>query len=249
MLVELSAVNEKHTLSPFEAANLTPEPIAEAIQKLLNDPHTTEADKANFADTPIRAAKAWNDLGQRVADSLRNLEASGLLTPKSAIYALVKSILATGFPMDSSDTGLVTQGPILVDSLCPHHLLPVTYEAFVSYRPIANGHVLGLSKLARLALALAARPVLQEQLTADIADVLFYDTVADVSRTALPQILSGGSAAHLIGKHSCMSCRGVKSNALTVTTAVRGCFHKESFRNEFYSAMTSIRDSQAANNL
>ena len=247
MLVELSAVNEKHKVSPFEAANLTPQPIAVAIHKLLNDPHTTEADKANFADTPIRAAKAWKDLGQHVGDTLLNLETSGLLTSKSDIYTLVKSILATGFPMDSADTGLVTQGPVLVDSLCPHHLLSVTYEAFVSYRPKANGHVLGLSKLARLAMALAARPVLQEQLTADIADVLFHNDVAPV--TLLPQILSSGSAVHLIGKHSCMSCRGVKSNALTVTTAVRGCFHQESFRNEFYSAMTSIRESQAANNL
>jgi GTP cyclohydrolase I len=154
------------------------------------------------------------------------------------------SILSTGFPMEktASDPGLITQGPIRLNSLCPHHLLPVIYEAYVSYLPQHGGTVLGLSKLARLSIELARRPVLQEQLTNDIADVLF--AAEDTSANPLPRIHSQGSAVQLVGKHTCMSCRGVLSDALTLTTSLRGAYaHNTSVKDEFYKSIESINRS------
>lgn len=177
------------------------------------------------------------------ADGLRNIAAypSSVVTNKDQLLTRdLPEILSTGFPMEASasDPGLITQGPIQMQSLCPHHLLPVIYEAYVSYLPDHGGTVLGLSKLARLAVLLARRPVLQEQLTNDIADVLHY---SGVSSSPLPQIDSQGSAVQLIGKHTCMSCRGVKSNALTLTTSLRGAYARNGdVKEEFYNSIESI---------
>jgi GTP cyclohydrolase I len=123
-------------------------------------------------------------------------------------------------------------------------MLSVTYEAFISYKPKLGGKVLGLSKLTRVAQLLGHRPVLQEQLTHDIADVLFKaaegynkkpETIHDFAFT------SDGSAAHLLGKHSCMSCRGVRENPITATTELRGLMCIDKMKKEFMDSITSIR--------
>ena len=56
--------------------------------------------------------------------------------------------------------------------MCEHHLLPFTGVAHVAYIPAKNGHVTGLSKLARLVDVYARRPQVQERLTTQIADAL-----------------------------------------------------------------------------
>lgn len=270
MLVKPNHKNDKH-------ADDT-DPLVEAYRTIINyatnNMQVSESEKANFADTPVRAAKAFRDL----------------VWPIDKITTELEQILATGFPLENSteETGIITQGPISVESMCPHHLLAVRYEVFVSYKPVKGGTVLGLSKLARLSQVLGKRPVLQEQLARDIANALHYHpmyeqvfveeppaqtvsgsrasqhmfqganlsaelppgdykighTVSRPFEYALPQIESEGSAVQLLGRHSCMSCRGVKENAVTLSTELRGAFKRQSLKDEFYQAITSIRSAK-----
>ncbi len=184
----------------------------------------SEADKANYSDTRVRAAKAF----------------ASLVRSRSEIEDEIRHILRTGFPTEKHDPdyipGLITQGPIRIYSLCPHHLLTVEYDCHVSYIPEPNGMVLGLSKLARIAKTLSRRPVLQEQLASDIADVLFWHKGQQV-----PGIRSKGSAVSLVGKHSCMSCRGVESEAMTSVAELRGVFWQPDMEMKFYQAINQIR--------
>lgn len=99
-------------------------------------------------------------------------------------------------------------------SICEHHFLPFYGKAHIAYIP-RDGRVVGISKLARVAEAFAARPQLQERLSSQIADCIF--------NTLKPY----GVSVIIEAEHMCMSIRGVKKpGALTVTSAVRGVFEK-----------------------
>ena len=80
--------------------------------------------------------------------------------------------------------------------LCPHHLMPIIYNAEVKYKP--RKKVVGLSRIHRLVRILAARPVLQEQLAYDIASTLRDKLECPVS-------------VRLEGHHLCMIARGSKT--------------------------------------
>lgn len=105
--------------------------------------------------------------------------------------------------------------------VCPHHLLPVIYRISLAYIP--TDKVLGLSKLSRLARLIARGPRLQEDLTHELADILFKD------------LNSHGSAVYIEGLHMCMAARGVQAHeARLVTSGVRGVFlEQEATREEF----------------
>jgi GTP cyclohydrolase I len=104
--------------------------------------------------------------------------------------------------------------------VCPHHLLPVIYRISVAYIPRTK--VLGISKLSRICTLLARRPVLQEDLTHELADILHED------------LQSQGSAVYIEGLHMCMAARGVGAHeARLVTSGVRGVFLELATREEF----------------
>ena len=98
-------------------------------------------------------------------------------------------------------------------SLCEHHLLGFTGVVHFAYVP--NGKVVGLSKIPRMVNILARRPQVQERLTTQIVDT-FCDTLHPA-----------GAMAVIEGKHSCMSCRGVRSSGSMITSVVRGCFKEK----------------------
>jgi len=115
---------------------------------------------------------------------------------------------------------------IAVYSLCEHHLLPFTGVAHISYIPSGEA-VIGLSKLARIVELFARRLQVQERLTNQIADAVAAATKA------------AGVMVSIQCKHLCMSMRGVqKTDALTITTAVRGRYSQDSIlRQEFLSTI------------
>lgn len=210
----------------------------------------SSADKANFEKTPERAARAWAEIARYVdskaissvcKERFNSLTCS--ITPKAKIVPALKKILATSFPMEDSSysSGLVIEGPILFESLCPHHLLPVKACAFVGYKP--KDRVLGLSKIPRALKLLGSRPVLQEQLCRDMADVLFLDKEQQAPH--LVQIETEGSAVQIIATHGCMTQRGVHSDASTLTTEIRGCFYQPEIKKEFYEAIESIMQTRS----
>lgn len=106
-------------------------------------------------------------------------------------------------------------------SLCEHHLMPFTGTACVAYIPNSD-RVVGLSKLARLVEAHACRLQVQERMTHDIA----HDLMIHLEAT--------GAACIIRGKHSCMSCRGVRKEAEMVTSCLCGVFRTDlAARTEF----------------
>lgn len=127
------------------------------------------------------------------------------------------------FPSTSDE--MVIESPITnIIGLCSHHMLPVTYTAHVGYVP--NGYVVGLSKIPRFMHLACAHPSVQEDLSQAITDSLWIELKAS------------GVMVILQGVHSCMTCRGVKSNGTVCTTSVvRGVFADTSrhAREEFLS--------------
>lgn len=113
------------------------------------------------------------------------------------------------FHADSNN--MVLEKDITFYSVCEHHLLPFYGKAHVAYNP--DGHVAGLSKLARTVEVFARRPQIQENMTAQIAD-------------ALEKYLSPKGVMVMIeAEHMCMTMRGVqKPGTKTVTSIVRGVF-------------------------
>ena len=139
-----------------------------------------------------------------------------------------EDVLTTTFDLGHDEMVLVKD--IEVYSLCEHHLVPFHGVAHVGYIPSEQGHITGLSKLARLVDVYAKRPQVQERLTTQIADSLL--------EILEPQ----GVIVVLECEHLCMSMRGVrKPGARTVTSAVRGQLRDTATRAE---AMSLILDSR-----
>jgi GTP cyclohydrolase I len=101
-------------------------------------------------------------------------------------------------------------------SLCEHHLAPFVGKCHIAYIP-KGGRIVGLSKLARLVETFARRLQVQERLTSEIADTLFEG------------LRPLGVMVVMEAEHTCMTIRGVKKpGAITITSAIRGGFRKDS---------------------
>lgn len=123
--------------------------------------------------------------------------------------------------------GLVIEKNIRFYSLCEHHLLPFFGYVHIAYVP--DGHVTGLSKLARTVETYARRLQIQENLT--------YEIMEAVNCALKPK----GVMVLIEAEHMCMSMRGVKNDsATTTTTAMCGCFEEDpTLQNAFFQAVRS----------
>ena len=111
-----------------------------------------------------------------------------------------------------------------VFSLCEHHMLPFYGKAHVAYIP--NGHITGLSKIARVVDIYSHRLQVQERLTQQIKDC--------IQETLKPQ----GVMVVIGAKHMCMQMRGVeKQNAITTTSDFSGVFNNLNTRQEFMNLL------------
>lgn len=158
----------------------------------------------------------FKDTPKRVAKAFKEI-CRGLYEKEEVLESFTKAVF------NSKNDEMIVMKHIDTFSLCPHHLLPVKINASVAYVP--NGKVVGISKLVRLTEIICAQPVLQEDCVVEIADIL------------MKKLNAQGSAVYIEGQHGCMSCRGVrKPNAITVTSALRGCFKNDAkTREEFMS--------------
>ena len=113
----------------------------------------------------------------------------------------------------SYDEMIVVRGIPFV-SLCEHHLLPFIGTVTVGYIPDkGNGLVLGLSKLARIAVWRAKRLQVQERLTVEIRDAVALATQSDDVGVVISAV------------HTCMTLRGVRAGGSeTVTSSLRGAY-------------------------
>ena len=105
-------------------------------------------------------------------------------------------------------------------SHCEHHMAPIQGKVHVAYLP--NKRVVGISKLVRVVHAFALRLQVQERLTAEIADC--------IDETLHPR----GVGVIVEASHGCMTCRGVETPNVTMTTScMLGAFREdEKSRNE-----------------
>lgn len=99
-------------------------------------------------------------------------------------------------------------------SHCEHHMAPILGKAHVAYLP--RDKVVGISKLARVVHAYAKRLQVQERLTAEIADCI--QKVLDPF----------GVAVVVEATHACMTCRGVETPGVIMTTSrMMGVFRED----------------------
>lgn len=150
---------------------------------------------------------------ERVAKSLTYLTHGYRTTPQEVLNGAV---------FESTANNMVIVRDIEIYSMCEHHMLPFYGRCHVGY--IANGHVIGLSKIARIVDCFARRLQIQERLTEEIAAAIQEITGAEGVGVVM-------SCAHL-----CMMMRGVeKQNAVTVTSSLLGSFRDTAVRAEFMS--------------
>jgi GTP cyclohydrolase I len=186
--------------------------LEEAYQKILEAigimGYPVKTDD-NFTETSGRAARAMLEL----------------LRPDDEIKGEVDEMLSRTFTARYDE--MVISKHNICFGMCPHHLLPVIYRISVAYLP--GQKVLGISKLSRLVQILSRRPVLQEDLTHELAEILHS------------RLETRGSAAYIEGLHLCMAARGVQAHeARVVTSGVRGVFRDSpATRQEFLDLVTA----------
>lgn len=158
--------------------------------------------RGGLVETPLRAAKAWEYWC-------------------SGYYKDPAEVLKTFEDGAEKHNQMVTVKDIPFYSHCEHHLAPIFGTATISYIP--NGRIVGLSKLSRLTDIFARRLQVQERLTDQIADALYFHLQAQ------------GVGVRIKARHLCMESRGVcQQGHHTITTALRGCIYtEEGARNEF----------------
>ncbi|WP_304236231.1 GTP cyclohydrolase I FolE [Jiulongibacter sediminis] len=115
---------------------------------------------------------------------------------------------------------MLVERDIMFHSNCEHHFVPIVGKAHVAY--IANGHVIGLSKLHRIVNHFARRPQVQERMTIQIGE-------------ALKTVLGTESVAVILdADHMCVSSRGINDQtSSTVTSFYGGEFNNTDTRTEF----------------
>lgn len=177
-----------------QAGNVDRARVEAAVRELLvgigEDP-----DRPGLAGTPDRVARACEELfGGLGDDPARHLR---------------KQFREQG------NEELVVVRDIPFHSMCEHHLLPFIGRAHVAYIP-RDGRITGLSKIARCVAGYAARPQLQERLTAQVADAM----VSELDPLGVLVVIEA--------EHTCMTMRGIRAaGAMTVTSAVRGSLRSD----------------------
>ena len=127
---------------------------------------------------------------------------------------------------DNDYDEMLVKKDISVWTLCPHHLLPCHYRVSIGYIP--TGKVLGLSKFSRIAEILTKRPVMQEQFSTELANLL------------MEKLEPKGVGIYVVGRHGCIAARGVRQDSDVVTSVLRGDFLKEvATREEFLAICRS----------
>ena len=157
--------------------------MAEILEAIGEDPH-----REGLQQTPVRVARMYEGLF-------------------AGVGARVEDAIDAVFETEANDPVAIRS--LAFYSVCEHHLLPFFGHARMGYVP--QGKIAGISKLGRALELAAARPQVQERLTAEVADA--------VSKVLQPRIV----IVELEAEHLCMSMRGIsKPGTKMLTTAVRG---------------------------
>ncbi len=166
---------------------LLQEEIEQLFSNILAKIPNIDISDNNLVETPKRMARMYLDM-------FWGLEPTN--EPKITVFSSDNTYIP----------GMVGTGKIFFSSICAHHLLPFTGHAHIFYVP--KDKIIGLSKFTRIVSYFAARPQIQERLTAQIADYIMEKTDAL------------GCYVVLKATHSCMQCRGVRQERSAMVTPV-----------------------------
>ena len=159
-----------------------------------------DPDREGLQKTPMRVAKAMQVLTRGYSMDPHKVLLDALFEEKYSQMVIVKDIDFF--------------------SLCEHHMLPFYGKVHVAYIP--NGHITGLSKIARVVDIFSHRLQVQERLTLQIKEC--------IQETLKPL----GVMVVVEAKHMCMQMRGVeKQNSITTTSEFCGAFNQAKTRAEF----------------
>ncbi|HOP58110.1 MAG TPA: GTP cyclohydrolase I FolE [Bacteroidales bacterium] len=187
---------------------------------------------SNIEKWDKESVKELSSVYHRVLDLIgEDPDREGLIkTPERVAKAIL--FLTKGYSLDPCEiinsakfteaySQMVLVKDIDIYSMCEHHMLPFFGKAHVAYIP--NGHITGLSKIARVVEAFSRRLQVQERLTTQIRDC--------IEECLNPM----GVAVVIEAQHMCMQIRGVqKQNSVTTTSAFTGIFLKNlNTREEF----------------
>ena len=159
-----------------------------------------DPEREGLEKTPMRVAKAMQVLTRGYTQDPHKVLTDALFEEKYNQMVIVKDIDFF--------------------SMCEHHMLPFYGKAHVAYIP--NGHITGLSKIARVVDIFSHRLQVQERLTEQIMQC--------INDTLKPQ----GVMVVIEAEHMCMQMRGVeKQHSITTTSAFSGAFNQAKTREEF----------------
>ena len=162
----------------------------------------------SLRDTPLRVAKMY------VKETFNGLNPENKPRP-------------TLFENKFKFNEMLVEKNITIYSYCEHHFVPIIGKAHIAYFP--NNHVIGLSKLNRIAQYYAKRPQVQERLTMQIAN--------DLKET----LQTDGVAVIIDADHLCVASRGVNDvNSSTITSNYNGKFLNDETRKEFLSHVRTV---------
>ena len=186
-------LHDEDTPTPDRDAAI-PAEVLEAVRTLIRwagDDPTREG----LLDTPGRVARAYREYFKGYQEDPREH-------------------LARTFREVGGYDEIVLLRDIPFQSHCEHHMAPIIGKVHIAYLP--TDRVVGLSKLARVALGYARRLQVQERLTAEIAD-------------AVQEVLNPRGVAVVVeASHACMSARGVMTTGATMTTSrMMGVFRED----------------------
>ncbi len=173
------------------------------IKRIDGDP-----DREGLKKTPLRVARSVQYLTHGYNIDPEEIILSSMFEEKYKQMVLVKDIE--------------------IYSLCEHHMIPFFGKAHIAYIP--NGHITGLSKIARVVDAFSRRLQVQERLTVQIRDCL-HNTLKPL-----------GVAVVIEAMHLCIAMRGVqKQNSVATTSAFTGCFLKEQRTREEFIHLIGVK--------
>ena len=171
--------------APLSVKPPVPDEVQEAIRTLIrwagDDP-----EREGLLDTPARVGRAWKEYCQGYLED-----------PGSHLHRTFEEV--------GGYDEIVLLRDIPFQSHCEHHMAPIVGSASIAYLP--KDRVVGISKLARVLHGYARRLQVQERLTAEIADAIWY------------HLEPVGVAVVIKAQHGCMTGRGVRTHGVTMTTS------------------------------
>lgn len=188
---------DKRELSDEERIDLIAEHYKEIIKLLGEDP-----EREGLVKTPHRTAKAMVAITSGYNSDPASIAKKAIFEHQGSRIVIVKDIEFY--------------------SMCEHHILPFFGKISIGYLP--KGKIIGLSKIPRIVDCFAKRLQVQENLTAQICDL--------ISR----ELPNEGVIVACSAEHLCMKMRGVeKQNSQTVTYECSGRFEEDpKLREEFF---------------